>query len=101
MPLYCTPPQHQHHLVALSPLPPSLPSPGGQSVRLSICGLELPPSLARRGLEGTMGWNGTYDEEQRVAAALGAMSHVVERLAWVLGIPLRYPLVPQVSLGGG
>ncbi len=66
-------------------------------MRLSICGLELPASLARRGLQGTMGWNGTYDEEQRVAAALGAMAHAVERLAWVLGIPLRYPLVPQVG----
>lgn len=67
------------------------------SCRLLVCGLELHPNLARRGLEGTMGWGGDYDEEQRVAAALGYVAHIVDRLAAFLDIPLRFPVVPAVS----
>ncbi|GBF94205.1 hypothetical protein Rsub_06475 [Raphidocelis subcapitata] len=67
------------------------------SARLQICGLELGLDLARRSLAGSLGWDGESDEEQRVAAALGYVAAVTERLAWYLGVPLRFPLVPRGS----
>ncbi len=70
------------------PLRPDAPLHVAPHARLLIYGLDVAPNLARRGLEGTMGWNGQYDEEQRVAAALGYMAHVVSKAVHVaIGIP--------------
>ncbi|KAL6760852.1 hypothetical protein V8C86DRAFT_3024167 [Haematococcus lacustris] len=69
-----------------------LPTP-----QLLVLGLELPEDLARRSLEGAVGWSGSFDEEQRVAAALGYVAHLVDALAVYLDIPLRYALRPRLS----
>jgi hypothetical protein len=54
--------------------------------------------VAKRGLEGSMGWDGSHhDEEQRVAAALGYVAHMVHLLSQYLDVPLRFPLLPRSS----
>ena len=65
-----------------SPPPPAVD-------RLLVGGLELPSSLSKRGLQGSMGWGGDLDEEARVAAALGYVAHIVCLLAVYLDVPLR------------
>ncbi len=59
--------------------------------RLTICGLELEPDLAKRALDGD-GWGLGAAEAERAAAALGYMARLAERLAALLDVPLRYPL---------
>jgi hypothetical protein len=60
--------------------PPSL-APSSASLRLRgnnpwlsggvprplVLGLDLPPDLVRRSMEGSVGWDGSYDEAQRVS----------------------------------
>ena len=70
---------------------------GSPASRLSVVGLEIPPDLIRRILHDGPGGPGSTDEEQRIAAALGYMAHIVERLAAYLDVPLRYPLTPRMS----
>lgn len=53
--------------------------------------------MAKRSLQGSVGWDGDADEEQRVAAALGYAAHAAERLAAYLDVPLRFPLRPRAS----
>ncbi|KAF6258716.1 hypothetical protein COO60DRAFT_1089462 [Scenedesmus sp. NREL 46B-D3] len=65
--------------------------------RLLVAGLELPANLSKRGLQGSMGWGGDFDEEARVAAALGYVAHMVQLLSIYLEVPLRYPLLPRSS----
>jgi hypothetical protein len=48
---------------------------------LAVLGLVLNPDLAKRSMEGSVGWEGTFDEEQRAAAALGYVAHLVDRIA--------------------
>lgn len=43
------------------------------------------------------GWAPSFDADVRLAAALGYLAHVVERLGQYLGVPLRYPLHPCMS----
>ncbi|GAX84891.1 hypothetical protein CEUSTIGMA_g12312.t1 [Chlamydomonas eustigma] len=71
----------------------------GPPAKLSIVGLEIPPQLVRLILHGEdgLGGPGSPDEEARMAAALGYMAHMVERLAFYLDVPLRYPLLPRLS----
>eukprot|EP00955_Chlamydomonas_euryale_P012337 132668-Chlamydomonas_euryale.AAC.1 len=82
------------------PLPPQRPGVGGgprgapSPVRLAIVGLEVPADLLRRVLYDG---EGSFDEEQRAAAALGYIAHVVDRLAAYLAVPLRYPPGPAMS----
>jgi hypothetical protein len=75
---------------------------GMPPARLSVAGLEIPANLVRRILHGEdgLGGPGSPDEEQRVAAALGYVAHIVERLAAYLDIPLRYPPIhPPLCAG--
>ena len=66
--------------------------------RLLVAGLELSPQVAKRGLEGSMGWDGAHhDEEQRVAAALGYVAAMVRLVAGYLDVPLRFPLAVRSS----
>jgi len=44
-----------------------------------------------------MGWSGDFDEEERVAAALGYVAHVTLLLSQYLDVPLRYPVLPGSS----
>jgi len=75
-----------------------VPEPQSPAVdRLLVGGLELPSTLSKRGLQGSMGWGGDLDEEARVAAALGYVAHVVSLLSTYLDVPLRYPLLPRSS----
>ncbi|KAK9803272.1 hypothetical protein WJX72_004606 [[Myrmecia] bisecta] len=60
--------------------------------KLSIGGLALDALVVRRGLEGTLGWEGDRQEEIKVAAALGYVAAATARLADYLDVPLRYPI---------
>jgi hypothetical protein len=40
---------------------------GGGVPRPLVLGLDLPPDLVRRSMEGSVGWDGSYDGEQRVS----------------------------------
>lgn len=40
--------------------------------RLAIGGLDLPPVLGRRGLDGLLGWEGNPEEELRCAGDLAS-----------------------------
>lgn len=71
--------------------------PAAPPARLSIAGLELAPDLAKRGLEGAVGRNGHFDEDQRAAAALGYVCQVLDLLSRYLDVPLRYPVKPGAS----
>lgn len=76
-----------------------------QAALLTIGGLDLDPLLGRGGLDGIMNWEGDKQEMRRVAAALGYLASVVERLGFYLDVPLRYPIKPgnckTVILGHG
>ena len=67
-----------------------------QPIHLSVVGIELPADLVRRILHGLDGQVGP-DEETRIAAALGYIAHILDRLSFYLDIPLRFPLTPAMS----
>ena len=71
-------------------------APEPKPLRLSVAGIEIPSNLVRCILHGLDGL-GEADEEARIAAALGYVVHIVERLSFYLDIPLRFPLTPSMS----
>ncbi|GIL62317.1 hypothetical protein Vafri_16595 [Volvox africanus] len=107
--------------LAATTLPPPPPPPpsvtrvlrmgsGGRAVvahdgttRLAVMGLELPPDLIKRSLQGSARWSPLglgqrYDADQRTAAGLGYLAVIVDLMASYLGVPLRYPIAPRVSV---
>lgn len=90
-------PAHPLHPPPSTPTPLFPPPAQPLTPRLQICGLELRPDLAKRGIQGCLGWDGDSDEEQRIAAALGYVALVTERLAGYLDVPLRFPLRIRAS----
>ena len=65
-----------------------------QAALLTIGGLDLDPLLGKGGLDGIMNWEGDRQEMRGAAAALGYLAAAVERLAFYLDVPLRYPIKP-------
>lgn len=58
-----------------------------------VGGLELEPDLARRAADPDGGgWRAGGAAAERAAAALGYVARLVQRLAALLDVPLRYPL---------
>jgi hypothetical protein len=94
---HSTPQLACHRQPVVRPARSPLSSPPPPTPRLQICGLELRPDLARRALEGSVGWGGDADEEERAAAALGYVAAATDALAAYLGVPLRFPLRPRAS----
>ncbi|GIL75722.1 hypothetical protein Vretimale_15272 [Volvox reticuliferus] len=73
------------------------------TTRLAVMGLELPPDLIKRSLQGSAIWSPLglgqrYDADQRTAAGLGYLAAIVDLASSYLGIPLRYPIAPRVSV---
>ncbi|GLI61802.1 hypothetical protein VaNZ11_004305 [Volvox africanus] len=73
------------------------------TTRLAVMGLELPPDLIKRSLQGSARWSPLglgqrYDADQRTAAGLGYLAAIVDLMASYLGVPLRYPIAPRVSV---
>ncbi|BDA44341.1 hypothetical protein COCOBI_05-5250 [Coccomyxa sp. Obi] len=60
--------------------------------RLAVGGLELEPDVVRRAADPDGGWRVGGPEAERAAAALGYVARLVQRLASLLDVPLRYPL---------
>ncbi|KAG2500717.1 hypothetical protein HYH03_001482 [Edaphochlamys debaryana] len=72
-------------------------------MRLAVMGLEVPPDLVRRCLQGPTNWSPldlgrAYDADQRTAASLGYLAAVLNLAASYLAVPLRYPVAPRVSV---